>query len=34
VLLAAKLDGRIVGTVQLGMDMPPNQPSSGRSFSE
>jgi ribosomal protein S18 acetylase RimI-like enzyme len=25
VLLAAKLDGRIVGTVQLGMDMPPNQ---------
>ena len=26
VLLAAKLDGRIVGTVQLGIDMPPNQP--------
>ncbi len=26
VLLAAKLDGRIVGTVQLGLDMPPNQP--------
>jgi GNAT superfamily N-acetyltransferase len=29
VLLAAKLDGRIVGTVQLGMDMPPNQPHRG-----
>jgi ribosomal protein S18 acetylase RimI-like enzyme len=26
VLVAAKLDGRIVGTVQLGIDMPPNQP--------
>ena len=26
VLLAASLDGRIVGTVQLGLDMPPNQP--------
>jgi GNAT superfamily N-acetyltransferase len=26
VLVAAKLDGRIVGTVQLGFDMPPNQP--------
>jgi GNAT superfamily N-acetyltransferase len=26
VLLAAKLDGRIVGTVQLGIDTPPNQP--------
>ena len=26
VLLAAKLNGRIVGTVQLGIDMPPNQP--------
>jgi GNAT superfamily N-acetyltransferase len=26
VLLAAKLDGRIAGTVQLGLDMPPNQP--------
>jgi GNAT superfamily N-acetyltransferase len=26
VLLAAKLDGRIVGTVQLGTDTPPNQP--------
>jgi GNAT superfamily N-acetyltransferase len=25
-LLAAKIDGQIVGTVQLGMDMPPNQP--------
>jgi GNAT superfamily N-acetyltransferase len=25
-LLAAKLDGRIVGTVQLGLDTPPNQP--------
>jgi ribosomal protein S18 acetylase RimI-like enzyme len=29
VLLAAKLDGRIVGTVQLGMDTPPNQPHRG-----
>jgi GNAT superfamily N-acetyltransferase len=26
VLLAAMLDGRIVGTVQLGLDTPPNQP--------
>src|SRR5204863_4657321 len=26
VLIGAKLDGRIVGTVQLGLDMPPNQP--------
>jgi GNAT superfamily N-acetyltransferase len=26
ILLAAKLDGRIVGTVQLGLDTPPNQP--------
>ena len=26
VLLAAILDGRIVGTVQLGLDTPPNQP--------
>jgi GNAT superfamily N-acetyltransferase len=26
VLLAARLDGKIVGTVQLGLDMPPNQP--------
>jgi GNAT superfamily N-acetyltransferase len=26
VLIAAKLDGRIVGTVQLGLDTPPNQP--------
>jgi GNAT superfamily N-acetyltransferase len=26
VLVAAKLDGRIIGTVQLGLDMPPNQP--------
>jgi GNAT superfamily N-acetyltransferase len=26
VLLAASLDGRIVGTVQLGLDTPPNQP--------
>jgi GNAT superfamily N-acetyltransferase len=26
VLLAAKLDGHIVGTVQLGLDTPPNQP--------
>jgi len=25
-LLAATLDGRIVGTVQLGLDTPPNQP--------
>jgi GNAT superfamily N-acetyltransferase len=25
ILLAAKLDGRIVGTVQLGLDTPPNQ---------
>jgi GNAT superfamily N-acetyltransferase len=29
VLLAARLDGRIVGTVQLGMDTPPNQPHRG-----
>jgi GNAT superfamily N-acetyltransferase len=29
VLMAAKLDGRIVGTVQLGLDMPPNQPHRG-----
>lgn len=26
VLLAAKIDGEIVGTVQLGLDTPPNQP--------
>jgi GNAT superfamily N-acetyltransferase len=26
VLLAALLDGKIVGTVQLGLDTPPNQP--------
>jgi GNAT superfamily N-acetyltransferase len=26
VLIAAKRDGRIVGTVQLGLDTPPNQP--------
>jgi GNAT superfamily N-acetyltransferase len=26
VLLAAGLDGKIVGTVQLGLDTPPNQP--------
>ena len=26
ILLAAKADGRIVGTVQLGLDTPPNQP--------
>ena len=26
VLVAAKLGGRIAGTVQLGIDMPPNQP--------
>ena len=26
VLLTARLDGRIVGTVQLGIAMPPNQP--------
>ena len=26
VLVAAKLNGRVVGTVQLGIDMPPNQP--------
>jgi GNAT superfamily N-acetyltransferase len=26
VLVAARLNGRIVGTVQLGLDMPPNQP--------
>jgi GNAT superfamily N-acetyltransferase len=29
VLVAANLDGRIVGTVQLGLDMPPNQPHRG-----
>ncbi|MGN6570805.1 MAG: GNAT family N-acetyltransferase [Pseudolabrys sp.] len=29
VLLAAKIDGRIVGTVQLGLDTPPNQPHRG-----
>ncbi len=29
VLVAAKLDGRIAGTVQLGLDMPPNQPHRG-----
>jgi len=29
VLVAAKFDGRIVGTVQLGLDMPPNQPHRG-----
>jgi GNAT superfamily N-acetyltransferase len=29
VLVAAKLDGRVVGTVQLGLDMPPNQPHRG-----
>ena len=26
VLLAARLDGKMVGTVQLGLDTPPNQP--------
>lgn len=26
VLIAAQLDGRIVGSVQLGLDTPPNQP--------
>ncbi|HEY5127493.1 MAG TPA: GNAT family N-acetyltransferase, partial [Bradyrhizobium sp.] len=26
VLLAARLDGKIAGTVQLGLDTPPNQP--------
>jgi GNAT superfamily N-acetyltransferase len=26
VLLAARLDGKIIGTVQLGLDTPPNQP--------
>src|SRR5207237_6661116 len=29
VLIAAKLNGRIVGTVQLGLDTPPNQPHRG-----
>ena len=29
VLVVAKLDGRIVGAVQLGLDMPPNQPHRG-----
>lgn len=26
IMLAARLEGRIVGTVQLGLDTPPNQP--------
>jgi GNAT superfamily N-acetyltransferase len=26
IMVAARLDGRIVGTVQLGLDTPPNQP--------
>jgi GNAT superfamily N-acetyltransferase len=26
ILLVARLDGRVVGTVQLGLDTPPNQP--------
>lgn len=26
ILVAARVNGRIVGTVQLGVDMPPNQP--------
>jgi len=26
VIVAARIDGRIVGTVQLGLDTPPNQP--------
>jgi len=29
VLVAAKRDGRVVGTVQVGLDMPPNQPHRG-----
>lgn len=29
ILLAARVDGKIVGTVQLGMDTPPNQPHRG-----
>lgn len=29
VLLAARVDGRIEGTVQLGLDTPPNQPHRG-----
>jgi len=29
VLVTARLDGRVVGTVQLGLDMPPNQPHRG-----
>jgi GNAT superfamily N-acetyltransferase len=29
VLVAAKLNGTIVGSVQLGLDMPPNQPHRG-----
>ena len=29
VLVAARRDGRIVGAVQLGLDMPPNQPHRG-----
>lgn len=29
ILLAAKVDGRIQGTVQLGLDTPPNQPHRG-----
>jgi GNAT superfamily N-acetyltransferase len=29
VLVVAKRDGRVVGTVQLGLDMPPNQPHRG-----
>ena len=29
VLVVARLDGRIAGTVQLGIDMPPNQPHRG-----
>ncbi len=29
VLLAARVDGRILGTVQLGLAMPPNQPHRG-----
>jgi GNAT superfamily N-acetyltransferase len=29
ILLAARLDGKIVGTVQLGLDTPPNQPHRG-----
>jgi GNAT superfamily N-acetyltransferase len=29
ILLAARVDGKIVGTVQLGVDTPPNQPHRG-----